>query len=690
MLLLGALSTQAQPQQQEIAAPPPPSARVTLADGAWIHPDQTFEIETSRPLADSEGRLAVLIQDVDWSAFFRADGTHYRLDRGPLRLRLPSGAVDVHVFIVTTANDWKSIGDATVHVTTPAGFEQATLTPKIDVNNKGQVAEGHTPASAAPPRSTFQDVAVNVGLRSLHARGGVNVTTQVNTVGVSNQPEALRFGLEGASAPKFDLADYAVAIEGKRAKVAFGQLTFGSERHLVSAFNSRGVSVTAKLLRVDLTVAGLNANAIVGFDNLFGLSTRTNRVALAVLGAELAKQAGAARLEVSFVDGSRLPQAGFTQALVSDAEKSRGEGLRFVGHDLTQRVRVDAGYARSRFTNPADPLLSQGETLVPVREQTSEAAYVDTSVDIVRGAHVGKEALARLSGAYRFERIDPLFRSVGAVQGARADLLQHVVELNGGLGVLSAQASQTWSHDNLGHVASLLRTDTGVTSANVTLPINAMSRSPRAVWLPTLSYSLNRVRQFGTGTPVDGGFVSASQIPDQVSTNQSARADWNFSHWRVGYSVNRALQDNRQPDRQFADLTNLVQAITIGITRTKFDLSTDLGLERAANRELAHISRTKRIGITGNWRITSRSTLNAIASRSSLDDPGNSLNALIDANLQFTQSFAPSRRLAKHATFQLFGRGSWQSNDLTTFFFGLDLQRRQTWSVATGLSLSVF
>jgi hypothetical protein len=672
------------------AAVPPPAVHLALPDGAWIHPDQAFVIETSRPLADNEGRLAVLIRDVDWSAFFTADGTHYRLERGSLPLRLPSGAVDVHVFLVTGANNWQSIGDLTVHVTTPAGFEQATLAPRIDLTNKGQVAEGHTPASAAPTRSTFQDVTVNVGLRSQHARGGVNLSTQVNTIGVSNQPEALRFGTNGATAPKFDLADYAVAIESRRAKLAFGQLTFSPERHLITGFNSRGVSVIARLPRVDLTIAGLNGNTIVGFDNLFGLSTRTNRVALAVLGAELARQAGVARLEASFVDGSRLPKAGFTQALVNDAEKSRGEGLRFVGHDLTQRVRVDAGFARSQLTNPADPLLAQGQTLVPIREQTSEAAYVDTSVDIVKGAHIGKDTLARLTGAYRFERIDPLFRSVGAVQGSRADLLQHVAELNGGLGVLSAQASQTWSHDNLGHVASLLRTDTGVTSANVSLPMSAMTKSTHAAWLPTLAYVINRVRQIGVGTPVDGGFISASQIPNQVSTTQSARADWNFTHWRIGYSVNRAFQDNRQTDRQTADFINTVQGLSLGLTRRAFDLSTDIGLERATNRELAHISRTRRIGLTGNWRITPRSTLNAIVSRSILDDPGTSFNAIADANLQFTQSIAPPRRVSKHATLQLFGRGSWQSADLTTLLLGLDLQRRRTWSIATGLSLSVF
>jgi hypothetical protein len=702
-LLLTVASPTAQTAQAAAAgvtladATVPVAVHLTVADGVWLHPDQSFDLEISRPLVTSETgaeRLAILIGDEDWTAFFTLTGLRCRLDRTrvPSRLRLPSGDVSVHVYLTTVANQWQPLTDFTLHVTTPAGFERARVTPRVDINSKGQVAESHSPASAAPSRTTFQDVTANVGLRTEHVRDGMTMTTQVDFVGASHQPEALRFGTEGIAAPQFDLADYAVGVEGARGKVAIGQLAFSPERHLIASFASRGLSLTARLPRADLTIAAINGNNIVGFDNLFGLSTPANRLALAVLGVELASHPGLARIEASFVDGSRLPKPGFTQTLVNDAEKSRGEALRFVGHDAGQRVRFDAGVARSRFTNPADPLLAQGQAIVAVREQTNDAEYVDSSFDLVKGARLGRSpgTLVRLTAGYHFERIEPLFRSVGTVQGSRADVLQHVAEINGSLGALTAQASQTWSHDNLGHIASLLRTDTELTSATVALPIGALRGTrARADWLPTLSYSFNRSSQVGEGTPIDGGFASPSQIPNQVATIQSARADWNFPRWRIGYSVNRSFQDNRQPERETADFENLVQGVTIGITRRKVDLSTDLGLERATNREQGRVGRTRRIGATGTWRITTRSTLNAIVSRSLLNDAAASLSAAADVNLQFTQTLPPQHRAAKHATFQLFGRWSRQSADVITFLLNDD-QRRRTMSVSTGLSLSVF
>lgn len=668
----------------------PLEVRTTVPDGRFIRPDAGLDLRLSRPLTPTDGRLAVVIADVDWTSLFTVDGRTVSYRDGPARL--PQGQSTVAVYLVTLPNTWHQIATLTIHVTTPSGFEQVKLAPTADFSDRGQDLERHRPASNAPSRSAFQDFTSHLGFSTEHLRNGVRVTTQTNVLAVSNRTQALRFGEVGSSASRVDLSDYVWSVEARRVAVTVGTVTFNIERHLAANFATRGMSATARLPRLDVTVAAVNGQSIVGFDNFAGVSVRHNRVALAVVGADLLRgRSGRARLEAAFVDGARLARSGATQGSISDVTRSHGESLRFVGSDPAGRLHLDTGVARSWSTNPADPLLSQGSKVVAVRPKTSNASYVDASYDLIRDRKLGAAIPVTLSGSYRFERVDPLFTSVAVPQGARSDLLQNTVGLDATLGQIRAQVSQALSHDNLGHVASILRTDTRETRANLTVPTGTFGqRAATASWWPVVSYTLDRSGQVGEGVPANGGFASASQVPDQLNTVQTLGLDWNFARWRAGYSMNHSFQDNRQPGRETADFANLVQTVSVGLTPTAaLDLTLTADHETADNREAGQVSRTIRGGLTFLWHPDARSTVNAIVNRTVVRDPAAGPSTDSDVSLEYTYAAEFRARGVARPRLQLFGRWTWQSSNARDLIFGAVTDRR-SWVLTTGLTISVF
>jgi hypothetical protein len=669
-----------------VAAPLEVTSNIT--DGRWLRSNDPIELRLSRTPAPDAERIAVMIGTTDWTGLFVPERSNVLAYRGR-PVPLPGGETPFVVYQVSPANEWLAVARWTLRVLTPAGFETAAVTPRIEIVNKGQVAQAHQPDSNAPPRETFQDLALNLGLQTRHVRNGLALASHVNLYGVSNQPEALRFGLEGPDAPKLDLSDYLARIEGGRGSVAIGHLALDTHRHLVSSFSSRGVSASLKAARTEVTFAALSGSNIVGFDNLSGLATSDNRVALVTVSGDLLARPGASRVAVTFVTGSLLPRSGFTQGRISDAEVGRGLGLRFVGSTPDSRGRIDAGVARTRFVNPDDPLLAQGLAIVPGRERSNDAAYLDATVGLVKGRTLAG-ALTNLAGTYRFERVEPLYRTVGAPQAVRSDVLMHTAELSGNWGVLLGQVSHGWSHDNLGNVSSILRTDTRLVTSNLVLPTASLGKSGAAgAWLPVLSWTLNRTTQIGDGMPANGGFVSLSQIPNQANVYHLARSEWTFRRWRAGYTFSLSNVDNRQDGRTAADFETVTQLVGFGLAPgPQIDFGVDAGIDRATSKELGRVARTRRFGLTVNWRPTPGSSVTGLFSRTSLRDPSAGNTDIVDANLQYSQSLPllPHRRGPEA---RLFARWNWQSASLIDVLFGAN-QDRRNWAVSTGVTLALF
>ena len=683
-----ALMTAAGPASGQDETQLPPTVTPGYPTEGWLEATAAVELAV-RPAPPQGRRLVVFHGTTDvTSLFVRAAGT---LTYRPAVIGLPSGESELVVHLVGTDDQWQEIGRFPIRIRTPAGWERATLDPKLEIGSEAQVAEDHAPTANRPPRETFQDFTSTSGLTTAHARNGWSVQSQLNVIGVSHREKALRFGQDGTRAPRVDLADYRVDVEKGAVRASLGHVTWQGNRHLVGEFASRGAVARVRLgARADLTAAWLNGSSIVGWDNLLGIDRRRHRLGGATVGLEaFPANPGLLRVEATGLTGSLLPVAGFTQGVVNDAEKSRGWGLRVVAATPDQRGRIEAGFSRSRFDNPPDPLLEQGAALVPVRETTRSARYLEAGLDVIRAWAITPSVQGRLNLAYRHERTDPLYRSIAA--SLQADRSSHVLELQGGVGEAGFQLSRTASRDNLDEVPSVLVTrgrDYAITAA---VPIAFLvGLVARPAWLPALSYQYQRTHQKGDGVPPRSE-ARETFVPDQVSAVHGVGLEWQGLRWRAGYRLDRSTQDNRQPERERADNANLVHGLVLELSPwPPITFAVDLGLERAENKEIDRRDRIVRTGLSVEWRATGATMLGARWSRTDTEDAaGLRESGAGDLNLQVAQrldvfrigGFAPPGQ-----AFLRFGRQTSRAVDPE---FAVNESRRN-WTATTGLTLTFF
>jgi hypothetical protein len=386
--------------------------------------------------------------------------------------------------------------------------------------------------------------------------------------------------------------------------------------------------------RVDVGLVAMNATNIVGWSNFFGVAKRRHSLFGGVIGLELLKRPGGLRVEGGVIDAwFTSNRQNFNQTNVNDAERSRGLSARLLAKDKTERARLDAGFTRSQFVNPEDPLLNQnagGASVAPSRQVTRSARYVDASLDLLKDfsfAVIRPDASAQatqdaqnaqaavepkkfnLTLNVRHERVDPLFKSIGA--SAQPDLQQNQVEFVGSFGELSFTAAHARLNDNLAGIQTILRTNTRRAAFAVNTPLLGLfSLRPAALpnpFLPRVGYTFERVRASADFIPIGGGFDQPGAIPDQANVNQTFTSEWQFKQFRVAYTLNHSLQDNRAVGRERADLQNFTHGVTVGWNPlTTLEINFDVNFEDANNREQAATNRTLRFGFNANWQVSVR------------------------------------------------------------------------------------
>jgi hypothetical protein len=657
----------------------------------WLSRSETLTLRLSRTVPPSEGRLAIFIGATDMSDLFVNLGDS--LQYTPSILLLPVGESDVSVQLISPDNVWQEIARFPLKVLTRSGFEKSQIVPTIGVTNSGQIAEGHTPDENQPPRDTYQDFTGQSNLTTEHVRGATTLRSQWGFVGASEQNQALRFSEMGEQAHQIDLSSYFVQLQVGRTQLTFGHVNHGRQRHLINFFGSRGVTFSTELAsRVDVSVAAMSANGIVGWDNFAGLSKKDNRIYSGTLGLEMFKsRPGTVRFEASLMDGRMLPFSNFNQGNIVDAEKSRGVGLRLQASHPSQRVRFEGGFARSEFTNPEDPLLSQQAELVPVQATTRNARHADFGVGLLQNLDISPAWQINLNVNLRHERVDPLYRSLTAF--ARADFMENAIDVQSNIGAIGVQYSHSRSEDNLDDLPSILKTKTRLNGVNVSLPLAVIFTKPTGppAWLPMMSYGYNRIHQFGAGLPPNSGF-SASHVPDQVSESHSPGLDWQGNVWRFGYRLAYSKQDNRQTGRENADFENLNNSFNFGLTPfSRIDINFDLAFESAESKEAARTDKTRRYGMSFNLRPTNFSNLSAsISTTHSEDDPNTNERNNTYVNAQGSVTFninrSANRRLMQGQFFVRYSHNESDSRDLV-FGFNNDLS---SWTLNTGFSVSLF
>jgi len=654
--------------------------------GRWVEQRDVLSIRLNRYLQPADGAIAIFFGHTDMTSLFSL--RHVTFTYRPGIFPLPIGETEVIVYLISRDNLWLEIARFTLKVLTGAGFEKFSLTPTLDLNNKGQIAENSKPEINQPPRPTYQDYSGQFNFSGELLRNDFAVGTQFNVVGVSYRNEAIRYGDKGKDAPKIDLSSYVVQMKKGKMNFSVGHVSHGSHRHLINFYGSRGTQLSGAIgSAIDFSAAAMNGTNLVGWDNFLGLDNRRHRIYSGMFGLEFfTHRPGALRLETSFMDGSLLPRNPYNRGNINEAEKSRGLGIRVLTGTVSQRLRFEGGFARSRFTNPNDPFLTGGSDIVPVRETTRNALYLDTGVGVLQNLSLGKNWRTSLDLGYHHERVDPLYRTTATY--VRSDFMEHAIDVQWNLRALSARYSIGRSEDNLDDVPSILKTKTKRGAVNVGLPLGAFL-GVTSQWLPMLSYGHDRTHQLGVALPQNAGF-SPGHVPDQLSLSHMGSVDWQFNRWRIGYRLAYSQQDNRQAGRERSDFANTSHALAFIIRPlTMLDLNFDAGLEDAESKEIDRTDRTQRYGVNAALQISKNSAFNVNLATTTTKDDGNTAkrtNSFV--NLEWSLRFSLSRRSIRRWRGQFFVRYAWQENSVEDnfFFFNSD---GKNWTVNTGVSFSI-
>lgn len=732
------------PQPLDVDRKTPPATRLKITPSFSLREpvaqDSSIELYLSRPLHDPEVRVAVLIGTTDVSTLFAQSGLLLRYNA---RLwPLPLGESALTVYVVSNDDLWEQIGIFSLLVAKeqikndeakpqaqfvrPARFADGliastdreaalgmrpslqpaepqqtnkgklklNLIPSLNVGIKTQPAQSTFPSANTPSdRATFSDLTMQASLKGDLSYNVFKNQSSFDFAGSSFQQEALRFGTLGNDAPNVDLASYLIQIQTGPVKFQVGHFGYGSHRHLINSFSSRGVNVTVPFLnRFDFSAAAMNGTQLVGYDNFFGLDKRRHQMLSGTLGMELfPKRPGALRFELAVLSAYFQPVSGVNRGVITDVQRSRGISIRVLGSDKNSRLRFEGGFTRNLFASPSDTTLEQGLRVVPLPTLLRNAHYFEVSYDVLRNVAITKTKRANLAVTFREENVAPLFRSLGA--SAQADKIQYDVSTTGSVGEITGQFSYSNFHDNVRRIPSILRTINGLASFSVAAPAKVLlNRSNDSPWLPRLGFNFNRLRARGAAFPVNGGFeIQPDAIPDLIGTAKTFTADWQMKKFTWGYNLNHSFQNNQQVGRENADQRVMVQTGRVGVTvNSRLNFNVDLSSESATNRETGRIDRTYRVGPGVSWQISRNMGVTTNFSNTIAGDAANtSRNRNTDLDISWTYRFQAGREGPRKVAGQFFIRyANRYSHTLDRIFFSDNLNKNQT--LTANLSFTFF
>lgn len=654
----------------------------TLAD--FVARDAPVVLNFNRAPVPPNERIAVFIDRTDVSGLFRrsADARALSYERGVVLL--PSGEHELIVYAINgLTGDWTELSRQSFQTLGRFGFQPGKTDPSLTASWTGRVADDYDPESAAPPDAD-ENVDLQFRLSTEHIRDNLNISSEIALVGANRRERALRYADKGDAAPKLDLASYRLDAANGPVSLSVGHVSGGGQRHLINNFAARGASLSVRPSdRIDLTLGAQGGSSEVGWSNLLGLNDGDHRVVSGSVGVEALPTPGALRVELTGMQGSILPRTGFNQGGIADAEQSHGLGLRLTAKAIDRRLSLDAGWASSTFDNPTDPSLDQGQTVVKVREESSAARYLDASFDAIRNLRLGASRSVRLTLGMRHERVDPLYRSLGAY--ARPDQSANSYDARADIAGLSVQGSWAEGRNNLDGIRSILTTRTERSTVNVGVPV-ARILATRSAWLPSLQLRRDRTHQFGETLPENGGF-SDSHVPDQVSLNRTAKLEWRFSKVAFGLDWNRSEQDNRQVGRENADLNVTRRGVSVRVSPLRtLSMTVDLKHEAAENVQRDETNETLRWGGQLQWQPFDRSSLSARLSDTETEDLlMTRRRASRQLNLQWSSVLPRLDRFQG----QYFLRFSRNVNAASDFAFGRD-DHSEVWWLDLGLNFTFF
>lgn len=681
----------------------PAVVQTSYGDGIWVGPAEPLEILLDRfPDPIQEGRIVVFIGPRDVSALVEYDEALLRYR--PFFVPLPNGTSEVAVYLVTRDERWIEIDRRRLQVGEPpvfeetfgdAGFSESQIDPYMDVAGVAQVVEHSNDDFGDPIRHRFVKGSVNAGWNSRHVVGGVELTSTANFVGATFKEDALRFAQQGREAPRFDLSDYLLEARHERGAAQIGHITYGNHRHLLNAFASRGVRAEVLLHdRVDVSAVAMSANRVVGHDNLSGLSTHANTIGAATLGLQvLQNDYGNVRLEGMWMSGSRESVDDFNVGQITDAEKSLGYGARFLGDFWNGRIRSDVTWSKSRFDNPVDSEQTLGFIEFEGETTWDDAVYAEGSVDVLRDLQLSENRFATFTLFGSYERIDPLYKSLGAFTFSDTEtILGGFVADLGGI-ILTAQ--RTSFEDNLDDIDQILKTRSHDTLLTVELPLPfLMARDDQPLWwLPLASYSFDRFHEWGSNTPGAGSGFDETSIPNQITIRHDAILTWTRGLATATYSFSWSHQDNRQPGRSEVDFRDQSHALDVNFSVDFLDgLNVGFGAGRTQQWSLSEdiMRRTLDYNVFFDLRFFTNWTLRASAFFTRETDSENSAESdLGSLDGQLSYDFSLPSFGERRMPGRVYVRASRNSSRFVDNEFDFTERPRQ-WTLLVGTSITLF
>ena len=666
-----------------------------IIDGQWVDADAKVRID----LDDLSGadEIRVFVGSTDLTALFKREGNELVFQPGVIDL--PNGEGEIKLY--TVSNDqWQEAGSVQIRVRKVAGFDRFEITPTLNLTVKAQFREGHSPDAGPPVRSTFHDLTGQGGLGLDLARGDFSMQVQSNFIGTSHRDEALRFGQKGNHAPKVDLSDYLVTLNKGAARLSIGHDQFQGGRYILGNAMNRGINASYSFGdRVSLAATAQSTTAIVGYDNAVGLKKADNRIFGAKISAEVFERPGALKVEGLVSQGSQLSDPGFNIGEINDAEHSRTMALRASASTPESMFTAEFEAARSRYRNTNDPSLNQGLGVVPVNETNDSALFGRLVFNAYQGQFKSGKPLS-LSLAYEYERIAPLYKTVGQSGGSLplADLMRHLVSANTTLGDATVSVSLQEMHDNLDNIPTILTTKTRQLLSNASIPLKSMLAGDATggvfpLFLPNLNANYTLVHQFGDNRPdlnPLSGF-SPGHIPDQMTKTLELAANWSGDIWSLSYIHNRSRQDNRQLGRANSDFVNVLHGVN-GELRIFDQLTLTAGISRNSARDIeqaiSNYTLSRNIGL--NWILFENWTISGILETSRNSDSQQNANARsLSANAQVAWQYEIPGYHGRKIPGQAYLRYDRQINDSIDNLFAFR-SNVTNWTVQAGFSLSMF
>lgn len=675
-----------------------PAGAVTLKStnmslGKWINPSDAIFIELDKQIKNEKEEIRFYINKTDVSSLFIQESPR-KYSYQPGSYPLPKGESELVIYINSFRSGWKEVAKLPLNVKSTLGFKQEEYTGSVGVNIRSELNSGFSGDAIAPERQEETDMNTSINLSMNASDDDVSLSANADFVGVSHINEALQFGEKGQAASRLDLSSYQVVYNNDNHQVEVGHVSYGNNRYLVSSMASRGVVYSAKVKnheQLDYSVALMNGKNIVGFNNILGLNNSQHQVKSATMGYELVKsRPGGLRLEVSYLDTSILPFTNFDTGEIPDAEKSSGFGLNLSGSNESGKLRGSLSYARSKYTNPEDPFLSQGLDVVDVDENTDDARHLELSYELFESEPDKTGKIYRIGLSASHEKVDPLFKSLAAF--AAADKISNSISLDIGLKDIGLTVNKSTTRDNIDDIATILTTRTDSTSYGLTVPLKIIlsgEQQPPSNWIPDINFSRSITHNYGVNAPPT--FTADTHIPDQYNVADSVNMDWAFEtiNWSINH--NRTDRDNRQAARDAADFKDKSTGLTFNHNvNDKFSYNLGISLSENTDKEANLTSNDVNHSVGFSWNIKERLGLTVNYSESDADDSQGieerqNMTASVSLAWRFDITNLSSKKTPAQFSLDYLVNDGSSKNQV----FGIDSTSRD-WTIRAGLSLQLF